>query len=116
VPHLRLAGIGSPEYDRNELVQARKELEAWLERYAGSDAGRDLERPVRIDLTDCLRRLADSDLGIARFYDRVENDFGTAYHAGRAREEARAAADAKRQARAEALLARVAGASDEVQP
>jgi len=112
IPHLRLASIESPEYDRNELVDARRELEQWLEQFAG-EVDEDLERQVRIDLTDSLRRLADSDLGIARFYRRVDNDYGQDFHARRALNEAELAADEKRADKARALLtSRVPGEAE----
>ena len=103
IPHLRLMSIDSPEYDRNELVDARAELEAWLLKY-GESVDEELERQVRIDLTDCLRRLADSDIGIARFYRRVDNDYGQNLHAERALQEAELAGDTERMERARALM------------
>lgn len=103
IPHLRLESIESPEYDRNELVEARRELEQWLAKFAGQ-VDDELERQVRIDLTDSLRRLADSDLGIARFYRRVDNEYGQHFHAQRALTEAELAADEKRAKEARKLL------------
>lgn len=115
IPHLRLMSIDSPEYDRNELVDARAELEAWLARYAGT-ADAELERQVRIDLTDDLRRLADSDLGIARFYRRVKNGYGQNLHAERALDEALLAGDEERAKSARALIAAVVLPSPERDP
>ena len=92
IPRLRLRELRSPEYDRGELLTARAELEAWLSDYAGQEG----EREVRIDLGDCLRRLVDSDLSIARFYRTVGNEYGQRYHAQRAAEEARLVGDEKR--------------------
>ena len=106
VPHLRLLGLASPEYDRKLLTDARQELERWLEKYGGLDVvPPELEREVRIDLTDCLRRLAESDLGIAAFYRRVDNAYGWRFHAERALESAELAGDERRAARARALIA-----------
>lgn len=100
IPHLRLRASRSPEYDRSELLKARKELEQWLQAYDGLDSS----RQARMDLGDCLRRLADSDMIIARFYRTVGNDAGTRFHAERAVEEARVAGDDERIRRAEALI------------
>jgi hypothetical protein len=105
VPHLRLAGLESPEYDRKLLTDARTELERWLEKFGGLGiVPPELERGVRIDLTDCLRRLSESDLGIAAFYRRVDNAFGWRFHAERALESAELAGDDRRAARARALI------------
>jgi hypothetical protein len=103
VPHLRLRALKSPEYDRNELLLARKELEDWLNRYAGTD----LEPAVRADLTDGLRRLAESDLLIARFYRTVDSHPGVRLHAERAAEEAKLAGDDERERAARQLLSKL---------
>jgi hypothetical protein len=80
IPHLRLLGLESPEYDRTELLRARRELEAWLTRRTG-DAE---EAEVRLDYADCLQRLVQSDMGIARYYRRIDRPYGARYHAERA--------------------------------
>jgi len=103
IPRMRLLAIQSPEYDRAQLVQARVELDTWLERHAASD----LEPSVRIDLADCLRRLVESDLSIARFYRRIGQSFGARFHAQRAVEEARRSGDEALVARASTLLERI---------
>jgi tetratricopeptide (TPR) repeat protein len=100
IPSLRLRSIASPEYDRSAVLTAREELEAWLRAHSGEA----IETRVRIDLADCLRRLSDSDLGIAQFYGRVHNPAGARFHAERAAKEAREAADTDRAARAEEFL------------
>jgi outer membrane protein assembly factor BamD (BamD/ComL family) len=100
IPHLRLRSLYSPEYDRSQLLTARKELETWLASYAGHE----LERQVRADLRDSILRLCDSDLMIARFYERVGAEHGTRYHALRAAEEARSAGDDERVKEALALV------------
>jgi outer membrane protein assembly factor BamD (BamD/ComL family) len=100
IPHLRLLSIQSPEYDRGAILHAKQELEEWLRGYPGSD----LEPKVRMELVDCLRRLSDSDLAIAQFYDRVRNGQGARWHALRAVEEARAAGDEERAQRAGVFL------------
>lgn len=101
IPHLRLAGLESPEYDRRELLKAHEELQAWLKHHAGHE----LESDVRFDYADCLARLVASDLGIARFYRRVDQFFGARIHAARALDVARTAGDEKLVASATRLLA-----------
>lgn len=103
IPHLRLIALKSPEFDRNEMLRARKEIEEWLRKFAGSP----LEPDVRIDHADALQRLCDNDLIVAGFYDTVENGFGARYHAERAIEEARTAGDMERVRAAEHYLARL---------
>ncbi len=92
VPELRLKRIRSPEYDRQELELARKELQEWLVAYDTSE----LEPKVRFQLADCLARLCESDLLISKFYVTVGNPFGAQRHARRAIEEARDAGDPAR--------------------
>lgn len=101
VPRLRLASLQSPEYDRGEMLQAKSELEEWLRSYPGHD----LETGVRLHLSDCMRRLSDNDLIVARFYRTVDNAYGARRHAERAVEEARAAQDEERARAAEAFVA-----------
>ena len=98
IPRLRLRALKSPEYERRELLKARFELEEWLR----SHAGHELERRVRIDYTDCLLRLIENDLSVARFYRRVDKIPGARLHGERALADARNAqlADAERRARA----------------
>lgn len=100
IPRLRLRALRSPEYDRGELLKAKSELETWLTDYAGQEG----EREVRIDLGDCLRRLVDSDLAIARFYRTVGNAYGQRYHAERAADEARTSGDEGRLREATGLV------------
>jgi hypothetical protein len=100
IPELRLDSLKSPEYDRTQLEKARDELEEWLTSYAGTE----LDPKVRILLADALRRLAENDLIISRFYARVGNDFGARWHAERARDEALDAGDDARAARASKWL------------
>jgi len=105
IPRYRLESIASPEYDRGALDRARTELEAWLRNWPGkAGVAPELENRVRLDLADSLRRLADSDRGIARFYVRVGNAYGARQHAERARLEARQAGDAQRTEDAEQIL------------
>lgn len=102
VPHMRLASIKSPEYDRSQILIARDELQVWLLAYANRS---ELESAVRVDLGDALRRLSDNDLIVSRFYHRVDNVFGARSHAERAVAEAREAGDDERVAKAEHWLA-----------
>jgi len=100
IPHLRMLAVTSPEYDRGAIVRARIELRDWLRDHAGHE----YEDFVRADLADARRRLAESDLGIARFYATVDNSWGARHHAARALEEARAAQDHKRIEEAQRIL------------
>lgn len=100
IPHLKLASIGSPEYDRRAVLQAKLDLERWLADYPGHPQ----TEVVEYDLVDALVRLSVSDLGIARFYDEIDNPEGVRYHAERARREAGAAGDASLAEEAEAML------------
>ncbi len=103
IPHLRLRGLTSPEYDRTEMQRARVELQVWIQDHAG---GRDvdLEDQVRRDLTDSIRRLADNDLVVARFYARVKSYEGARYHALRALSLAQEGQDPGQVTEAEELL------------
>ncbi len=92
IPHLRLVRLRSPEYDRSELQRARRELETWLEEHQAS-AEASLVDEVRRDRLDALRRLADNDLVVARFYRRVKDPAGATYHGERALELARLGGD-----------------------
>lgn len=103
IPHLRLVWIESPEYDRKDLLRARKELENWLAAHPGEA----LASEVRLDLADCLERLVQSDFGVARFYQKVDQPFGARFHALRARDVARESGSAELVAEAEALLAQL---------
>jgi hypothetical protein len=101
VPRLRLAALRSPEYDRSELLLAKREMEDWLRVYSDHE----LAPTVRLDLADCMRRLSDNDLIVARFYRTVDNAYGARRHAERALEEARVAQDAVRERAAERFVA-----------
>jgi hypothetical protein len=104
IPRLRLADQASPEYDRRELERARKELLDWQADYRQT-ADLALIETVELELTDCIRRLADNDLVVARFYRRVKNFEGAEYHARRALEQARDGEDESQIEEAEGLLA-----------
>jgi hypothetical protein len=100
IPHLRLAGLSSPEYDRKELLKARGELEVWLEHHADHE----LAPQVRVDYADCMQRIVASDMGIARFYRRISEPFGARFHAARALETAKLTNDETLIASAQGLL------------
>lgn len=101
IPHLRLAQLAHPEYDRVEMQVAQDELLAWLD----DNGSHSLGDQVRIDLADCMQRLTDSDIAIARFYETVGNRTGFAFHARRALEQAREGGNPEQIAEAESLLA-----------
>jgi hypothetical protein len=101
IPHLRLAQLSNPEYDRTEMKVAREELISWLD----DNASHAMADEVRIDLADCMQRLTDSDLAIARFYETIENPAGFEFHARRALEEAREGGNEKQITEAFDLLA-----------
>ena len=100
IPLLRLALLDSPEYDRNGLLVALAELEDWMIRFPEHS----LKEEVFRGRIDCLRRLSISDLGIARFYDQVENNEGQLFHAERALELAQIANDQNLASAAQALI------------
>ncbi len=106
IPMLRLELLDSPEYDRNGLLLALDELNDWVVRFP--------DHPILDDVLqsrlDCLRRLSASDLGIARFYERIGNPEGRIYHAERARELAQSAGDGPLADAADLLIAEQAPA------
>ena len=101
IPMLRLELLDSPEYDRGGLILALTELEDWVVRFPN--------HPMRDEVLesrlDCLRRLSASDLGIARFYERIGNAAGRIYHAERAHDLAQTAGDTSLAASASELMA-----------
>lgn len=100
IPRLRLRLLASPEYDRAMLLTASEELRRWLVAYPAHPEREAVER----DLGDCLRRLVDNDLVIARFYERVGNVYGARRHATRAVLEARDSGDTARAQEAQRYL------------
>jgi hypothetical protein len=87
IPRLRLAALGGPEYGRDSLKIALGELEAWLAKYPDNELRPEVERT----LVDCLQRLADNDMVVARFYRTVDSPAGARQHAARALETAKRA-------------------------
>ena len=100
IPRLRLRALKSPEYERRELLKARFELEEWLRTHAGHK----LEPRVRVDYTDCLLRLIENDLSVARFYRRIDQEYGARLHGDRALADAQAARLTEAEERARDLL------------
>jgi len=100
IPMLRLELLDSPEYDRGGLLLALAELDDWVIRFPNHPMGDE----VLQSRLDCLRRLSASDLGIARFYERIGNSTGRIYHAERARGLAQTAGDADLAASAGELM------------
>jgi hypothetical protein len=84
IPLLRLAQMERADNDRSEMLRARDEAAAWLERHPAHP----LEEPVRGVLDQAERMLVQNDLVNARFYLRVEEPFGAHLYAKRALEEA----------------------------
>jgi outer membrane protein assembly factor BamD (BamD/ComL family) len=116
IPHLRLTALRSPEYDRGLLVKAREETEDWLARFPDQGAPEAMTELVRADHVDAIRRLADNDLVVARFYKRVDNASGAELHARRAVEEAHSGGEAKQIAEAQALLENILAMQKEGAP
>lgn len=87
LPRLRLERLRRDDYDRRELTQARDDVARWLVRHAGHE----LEPEVRALQVEVKRRLVASDLGLARYYDRIHSPFGARIHAERALREAESA-------------------------
>lgn len=79
IPRLRLEDLDGPEYGRNQMVRALEELELWIETYGDHELRGQVDRTM----VDCLQRLADNDLVVARFYARVSNPTGARQHADR---------------------------------
>lgn len=80
IPHMRLKTITSPEYDRGQILEARRELEYWLSRHDGHA----LTPRVRRDLRDSIQRLWASDLVVGHFYKRNKKLDGALLHGERA--------------------------------
>jgi hypothetical protein len=103
IPRLRLIALRSPEYDRREMLRARIELETWLANH-GDGQHPEQEEKVRLDYADCLGRLVQNDLTVARFYRRIDEEAGARLHADRALEVARAARNGRTIAKVEKLI------------
>lgn len=114
IPRLRLDSLRRYQYDRGQMELAEEELDTWLSRHPGGD----LEPDVRTNLARARRMLAQNDLGVAKFYRRIDRPFGAHFHADRALLEARTAEDEKLIAKIEsfqrALQPKPGGAATEV--
>lgn len=93
IPRLRLANLDGPAYDREAMLTALSELESWIGRYGSHELRVDVDRT----LVDCLQRLADNDLIVAKFYRRVDNPTGARQHGERALEYGKRAGNAAQQ-------------------
>ncbi|MHC4262412.1 MAG: tetratricopeptide repeat protein [Planctomycetota bacterium] len=110
VPQLRLDRLLRLDYDRQDLLLARDGFERWLERHGSRpEVTADLVAEVERDLAETYRRLAESDLLVADFYQRVDEPIGQQLHAERARGLARQAGSEELERRAIALIDAVAG-------
>ncbi len=108
IPHLRLASLRSPEYDRTEMMLALDELEGWLIDFpALAETEPELTDSVERDRLDAMQRLADNDMTVSRFYYTVDNGTGANYHAQRAVEEAVAGGSSAQVEEAQAWLQKV---------
>lgn len=87
IPRLRLAALSGPEYGRDSMSIALGELEIWLSNYPDDDLRPEVERTM----VDCLQRLADNDMVVARFYRTVRSAAGARQHAARGLEFAKRA-------------------------
>ena len=79
IPRLRLEDLDGPEYGRDAMIRALSELELWIESYGDHELRAQVDRT----LVDCLQRLADNDMVVARFYARIKNPTGARQHADR---------------------------------
>jgi len=109
MPYLRLVRMQRDDYSRQELLRAKQELERWLSYYP------DLEQAAWVaeNLAICHERLAQNDLGVARFYRQINAPLGARLHAERALVEAKLAKSEDTIARIEALLAKLPPAPPE---
>ena len=101
LPYLRMERLSRDDYDRSQLLQAAAEVDRWLARYPGHE----LEPWVLELFRESRRRLAESDLGLARYYRRIDHPFGVRIHATRALALAEAGEVESAVAEARALLA-----------
>jgi hypothetical protein len=94
IPRLRLADQARIDFDIGSLDRSLAEIRGWLDRHGrtGVDPARDaLIAEMRELEVEALRRLARSDLVVARYYDTLHESFGAHQHAARALDYARQA-------------------------
>jgi hypothetical protein len=101
LPYVRMTRLHRDDYDRRELVRASQELDGWL----AVRAGHELEPWVREQQRICRVRLTESDLSLARYYERIENPAAVRLHAARAVATAELAPDGGLADEGRALLA-----------
>lgn len=109
MPYLRMLRMQRDDYSRPELLRAKQELERWLSYYPDLDQA----AWVSENLSICHERLAQNDLGVARFYWQIQEPLGARLHADRALVEAKLAGSEETIASIEALLAKLPPAAPE---
>ena len=100
IPELRVKLLQGPQYDRSEILKAKRELIDWLARHPDNP----LKGEVLETLGECRTLEIDSDLYIAKFYRRVNKSIGARVHADRALAVAIGIGDDKRAERARKIL------------
>lgn len=119
IPRLRLADQARIDFDIGSLDRSLAEIRSWLDRHgrSGIDEGRDALIAEMRDLeVESLRRLARSDLVVARYYDTLHESFGAHQHAARALDYARQAGLQDEIASAQALVEEHLAGAGEVRP
>ncbi len=103
IPRLRLADLDGPAYDRDAMLLSLSELEAWVRDYPNHELRPEVDRTM----VDCLQRIADNDLIVAKFYRTVKSPDGARQHAERALEFGKRAGNQEQQDEIRAFLASV---------
>ncbi len=103
IPRLRLANLDGPEYDREAMLIALGELEAWIAQYGDHELRSEVDRT----LVDCLQRLADNDLIVANSSRTVNSPAGARQHGERALDYGKRAGNPEQQEEIRAFLASV---------
>jgi outer membrane protein assembly factor BamD (BamD/ComL family) len=100
IPLLRMERLRRSDHDRSEILRAREEAASWLSRFPDHE----LEPDVRALLYKCSSRLVENDLITARYYLKIEENYGATLHAERAWKEALLIGDTEHRDEAEALF------------
>lgn len=103
IPRLRLEDLDGPAYDRDAMLLSLTELETWVRDYGSHE----LRPLVDRTMVDCLQRIADNDLIVAKFYSTVKSPDGARQHAERALEFGKRAGNEEQQEEIRAFLASV---------
>lgn len=103
IPRLRLADLDGPAYDRDAMLLSLSDLEAWVRDHGDHQLRPEVDRTM----VDCLQRLADNDLIVAKFYATVKSPEGARQHAERALGFGKRAGNAEQQDEIRAFLASV---------